>query len=79
MPPPRLEREFPDEEPLGELPEERLLLPEERVELERGVLEGALYELLEPLEPSERLLEFQVELLWFELFSLVDAACIQRF
>ena len=79
MPPPRLERELPFEEPRGELPEERLLLPEERVALDRGVLVGALNELLESPEPLERLLEFQVELLWFELFSLVDAACIQRF
>jgi hypothetical protein len=67
---------LPFEEPRGELPEERLLLPEERVTLGRGALVGALYESLDPLD---RLLEFQSEVPPLESVSLEGDACIRRF
>jgi hypothetical protein len=79
------------EEPLGELPEERVELERvelERVELERGVLVGTLNELLlpfAPLDPLDLFLEFQLELplslLVFrvERVSVFCDACIQRF
>jgi hypothetical protein len=76
---------LPFEEPRGELPEERLLLPEERVTLGRGALVGALYESLDPLDlldlldPLDRLLEFQSEVPPLESVSLEGDACIQRF
>jgi hypothetical protein len=73
---------LPFEEPRGELPEERLLLPEERVTLDRGALVGALYESLDPLDlldPLDRLLEFQSEAPPLESVSLEGDACIQRF
>ena len=73
---------MPLEEPRGELPEERLLLPEERVTLGRGALVGALYESLDPsdlLDPMDRLLEFQSEVPPLESVSLEGDACIQRF
>jgi len=66
------------EEPRGELPDDRLLLPDDRVTLERGVLVGALMELL---DPPDRLLEFQSELLLVRVdrVSVDGVACIQRF
>jgi hypothetical protein len=70
---------LPFEEPRGELPEERLLLPEERVTLGRGALVGALYESLDLLDPLDRLLEFQSEVPPLESVSLEGDACIQRF
>jgi hypothetical protein len=70
---------LPLEEPRGELPEERLLLPEERVTLGRGALVGALYESLDLLDPLDRLLEFQSEAPPLESVSLEGDACIQRF
>tara|TARA_B110000444_G_scaffold136117_1_gene127704 strand:- start:12 stop:317 length:306 start_codon:yes stop_codon:yes gene_type:complete len=69
------------DEPFGVLPEERLFPPEERVVLERGMLEGALNELL---FPPERLLEFHsvfplLSSLRVERGFVEDDDCIHRF
>lgn len=69
---------MPLEEPRGELPEDRLLPPEDRVALGRGELLGALNELFDPLDPLERLLEFQLELLRLESVPREGSACIHR-